>query len=93
LFCVRPEFRKGLEILRQDVRDEFPPGRFHVILCRHVVFTYFEETLQTEILDRMVARLEPGGILVAGKQEPLPGDYSGLSPLGPKIGVYQRIMG
>ena len=30
----------------QDVRDAVPEGRFHLILCRNLAFTYFEEALQ-----------------------------------------------
>jgi chemotaxis protein methyltransferase CheR len=90
LFCIRDEFRGGIEFLRQDVREELPTGRFHLILCRHVVFTYFDERLQTEILERMIDRLLPGGVLVTGKQEPLPHAHPRLVPLRPRMSVYQN---
>lgn len=89
-FCIRDEFRRDVEFLRQDVRDELPLGPFHLILCRHVVFTYFDEQLQVEILGRMVDRLLPDGVLVTGKQEPLPCEHSQLTPLGLRMGVYQK---
>jgi chemotaxis protein methyltransferase CheR len=89
-FCVRDEFRRGIEFLRQDVREELPPGPFHLILCRHVVFTYFDERLQLDILERMVEHLLPGGMLVTGKQEPLPCAHRQLALLKPRMGVYQK---
>jgi chemotaxis protein methyltransferase CheR len=90
LFCVREEFRRGIVFLRQDVREEFPPGRFDLILCRHVVFTYFDEPLQLKILERFVDRLLPGGVLATGKQEPLPGTHPQLAELRPRMGLYQK---
>ena len=89
-FCIRDEFRHGIEFLRQDVREELPPGMFHLVLCRHVVFTYFDERLQVKILERMIDRLLPGGVLVTGKQEPLPCAHPQLAPLKPRMGVYQN---
>ena len=90
LFCIREEFRHGIEFLRQDVRAELPPGQFHMILCRHVVFTYFDERLQIETLERMIDCLLPGGVLVTGKQEPLPCEHPKLTALKPRMGVYQK---
>ena len=90
LFCIRDQFRRGVEFFKQDVRQEFPPGQFHLILCRHVVFTYFDERLQLEILDRMIDRLLPQGVLVTGKQEPLPCAHPRLTLLGLRMGIYQN---
>lgn len=91
LFCVRDELRRGIEFVKQDVRAELPAGRFHMILCRHVVFTYFDERLQTSILQRMIDCLLLGGVLVTGKQEPLPCEHPALAVLKPKMGIYQKI--
>ncbi len=91
LFCIRDEFRRGIEFQRQDVRKELPPGPFQLILCRHVVFTYFNEPLHIELLERMIECLVPGGVLVIGKQELLPGEHRQLAILRPRMGVYQKI--
>jgi chemotaxis protein methyltransferase CheR len=48
-FSLRPEFRTGVEFRQQDVRKELPDGPFDLVLCRNLVFTYFEDSLQTEI--------------------------------------------
>jgi chemotaxis protein methyltransferase CheR len=62
----------------QDIRTEMPDGSFHLVLCRNLVFTYFDEALQREILDRIVERIIPGGALVIGSHESLPRVIEGL---------------
>jgi chemotaxis protein methyltransferase CheR len=69
---VRDRFRNGITFLRQDIRREQPPGPFDLIFCRYLVFTYFDEPLQSVILRHIIARLRPGRILVIGKKEALP---------------------
>lgn len=91
LFCVRDEFRDGIDFRLQDIRQEMPDGPFHLILCRHLVFTYFDEPLQRTILTSLLERLVPSGILVTGKQEPLPPGASGIEELQPKSGIYRQI--
>lgn len=90
LFCLRDEYRREIDFRQQDVRSEMPDGPFHLILCRHMAFTYFEEGLQRRILSELLARLIPSGVLVVGKQEPLPSDVAGLSSCGSRMGIYRR---
>ena len=40
-------------------------GPFDLILCRNLVFTYFDKALQAKVLSRLEARLRPGGYLLA----------------------------
>ncbi|NUO47303.1 MAG: methyltransferase domain-containing protein [Polyangiaceae bacterium] len=69
---LRESARRGVEIREGDVRDAWPEGRFDVITCRNLVFTYFEEALQNETLARIERALVPRGVLVIGRQERLP---------------------
>ncbi len=69
---LRDEFRDRVEFLQQDLRREQPVGPFALILCRHLAFTYFDETLQMQTLEALLTRLLPDGALVTGKQETLP---------------------
>jgi chemotaxis protein methyltransferase CheR len=71
-YCLRDQYRANVEFLCQDVRDASPPGVFHLILCRNLAFTYFDEPLQTEISQRLHASLASGGALVIGVHEALP---------------------
>lgn len=89
-FCLKPDFRDGVEFICQDIRLANPEGRFHLVLCRHLVFTYFDNELQQDMLRRIVTKLESGGILVTGKQERLPIEPVNLRPCHPHLGIYQK---
>jgi len=89
-FCVNAEYREGVEWREQDLRTTMPPGLFHLILCRNVAFTYFDDALQREVLERIVARLRPAGVLVIGGGEALPPGIAGIEPWSRKLGVYRR---
>jgi chemotaxis protein methyltransferase CheR len=75
--------RKRITWHCEDVRAALPDRVFDLILCRYLVFTYFDETLQRRILDGLVERLAPGGLLVVGTHEALP--PSKLAPVAPCI--------
>lgn len=77
-YCVRPQWR-GVEFLRQDLRREMPDGPFDLVLLRNVVATYYAPQVQREIVQRIAARMQPGGALVLGCHESLPagpGEFS-----------------
>ncbi|MGI9515544.1 MAG: CheR family methyltransferase [Pirellulaceae bacterium] len=87
-FCVKPVFRKWIEFHQQDIRIQMPAGQFHMILCRHLAFTYFDGDLQRSISRQLIDRLEPGGVLVTGKQETSPADFDSLHSVKPPMGIY-----
>lgn len=88
--CVRQAYRSGLTWLQQDLRTEMPEGPFHLVLCRNLVFTYFDETLQRACLARILERLHPGGALVLGKHERLPEEAAGAAPWAAHRRIYRR---
>jgi chemotaxis protein methyltransferase CheR len=54
-----------------------PSGAFDLVLCRNLVFTYFDASLQVSLLERILERLAPSGVLVLGAHEALPrGEWS-----------------
>ena len=75
---LEPPYRRGVELLQQDLRQETPAGPFHLVLCRNLVFTYWDEALQRQAVERIRRRLLPGGALVVGGHERLPGDLPSL---------------
>lgn len=87
-----PEYREAVRFLQQDLRTSTPAGPFHLMLCRYLVFTYFDDALQREVLQRMTERLIPGRALVIGAVETLPGGVSGLAPWSKKqLGIYRKL--
>jgi chemotaxis protein methyltransferase CheR len=90
-YCLRPEFREGVEFRRADLRRELPDESFHLILCRNLVFTYFDEDEQRRILSGLLGRLERGGGLVLGAHETLPEGRWPLEPWTTSEPVFRKI--
>ena len=90
LFCLRPAIRDRVATLRQDIREALPDGPFDLILCRNLVFTYFDAGLQSVILARVYEHLAPGGALVIGNAEVLPERPADLLDWGQGFGVYRK---
>jgi len=90
-FRLGPAFREGVEFREADLRRELPDESFHLILCRNLVFTYFDENEQSRILSGLLERLERGGGLVLGAHETLPEGRWPLEPWAPSEPVFRRI--
>lgn len=90
--CVKPRYRELVTFLEQDMRETGPDEQFHVILCRNVAFTYFDEEWQRATLLMIKAHLRPGGALVIGSLESLPDGVSGLEPWATNLRVYRLII-
>jgi chemotaxis protein methyltransferase CheR len=87
--CVRDLHRDGIQWMQHDVRRTWPDGPFDLVLCRNLVFTYFDEATQRAILDAILPRMAACGVLVTGRKEVLP-SAEGLSPIAPGLRVYRR---
>jgi len=89
-FCLKEEYRAAVTFMVQDIRETMPQGPFHLILCRNLVFTYFDQASRREILLKLTDKLIPGGALIIGKFESLPEGSWGFAA-GPKsMGVYRK---
>lgn len=88
-YYLKDEFRRTVEFVEQDIRREMPEGLFDLILCRNMAFTYFDESLQRRVALRLASELQPGGALVVGKHESLPGDLPGMVPYGSSLSIYR----
>lgn len=71
-YCLRQAYRAPVRFLEQDIREHLPAGPFDLILCRNLLFTYFEAQLQAAIAKRLAELLVPGGFLLLGIHESLP---------------------
>lgn len=88
---LRSDFGEGVRFSELDIRKEVPEGPFDLILCRNLVFTYFDEELQREILLRLVDRLRAGGCLVMGAHERAPDGQWPLTRQSPGLPLYWRL--
>jgi chemotaxis protein methyltransferase CheR len=89
-YRLKKVFKEGVEFVQQDIRTTIPDDEFDVIFCRNLVFTYFTEELQRDILMKIIERLKPGGFLVIGAHEVLPWDSFPLHQYGNNPRIYQK---
>ncbi len=88
--CLDPEWRQGVIFFEQDIRLEIPMGEYDLILCRNLAFTYFDESTQRKVLDRLLERLRSGGALVIGCHEELPSETRILTPWDGLRSIYRK---
>jgi len=89
-FCLREPYRKNIEIRHQDIRRGVPNGPVHLLLCRNLVFTYFDEKLQCDTGQHLSSSIREGGSLVIGTHEQLPGCMVGFEPWDGCRGIYRK---
>jgi len=90
LYRIRASFRANITFRLEDIRKCMPPGPFDLLLCRNLVFTYFDAPLQREFLAKFAARIRAGGVFVVGSHEKLPADAAGFAPESGPPGIYRR---
>ena len=89
-YCLKPEYKRNIEFLEQDIRRELPVGPFDLILCRNLVFTYFDDVLQLKVLSRIVDAMHDDAALVIGAHEKLPEGAEGLSMWFDRQLIYRK---
>ena len=68
----------------------YKSGPFDLVLCRNLVFTYFDDRLQAELLGRIIDSMADGGVLVIGVHEDLPEANGRLEPWFAKQRIYRK---
>lgn len=91
VFQVNEEICKSVKFLRMDLRKKLPSGLFDLILCRNLVFTYYDEVMQRDILRRLYQKLSPAGLLIIGIHEQLPSDCGYFEHFNYLKGVFKRV--
>lgn len=92
-FRVADRYRPYVDRVCHDVRDPPPAGPFHLILCRNLAFTYFDEAVQRGVAAHLTEALHPGGALVLGSHEELPASAPDLHSWLPEVSIYRRVGG
>ncbi|MBV8657349.1 MAG: chemotaxis protein CheR [Burkholderiales bacterium] len=70
LVRLRPEIRQNMHFFPLNLQHAHWPveGKFDVIFCRNVMI-YFEREDQTKLIERLLSKLAPGGLLFLGHSE------------------------
>jgi len=96
VYRLLPQYRKGVHFHRQDIRQQTPvdshgnPAVFDLVLCRNLVFTYFDEPTQRSVLPGIARHIAPGGFLVIGKSETLPPGEFDLECRDERLKIFQK---
>ncbi len=91
-YCLHRQFCTQVEFQQHDVRDGVPDGPFHLVLCRNLVFTYFEAPLQQAFLTHLREAMHPQGVLLLGVHERLPEGENGFSIRSARWGIYEKLL-
>ncbi|UTV98556.1 chemotaxis protein CheR [Marinomonas rhizomae] len=80
---VVPELRNMIEFIRVNLLDENLPiePNLDVIFCRNVMI-YFDKDTQAKILTKLLAKLRPGGLYIAGHSENFSHFSNVIKPIG-----------
>jgi len=90
-YCLKDAVKKYVRFFLQDMREETPPGTFHLIFCRNLALTYFDRELRQTVLLALHSALEESGILITGKHEAISvDDETGFVPLHRHLPVYGK---
>ncbi len=89
-YCLQTTFMQPVLFVEHDARTPPPATSLYLILCRNLVYTYYELDLQQEITALLHAALRPGGVLVLGSHETLPAGITGFTPLSDKRWIYKK---
>jgi chemotaxis protein methyltransferase CheR len=84
-YLPKKQFRSAVEFRRLNLMEDFSSlGAFPVIFCRNVLI-YFDRKTQENLVNRLAARLEPGGYLFIGHAESLGGIDQPLAYVQPAV--------
>jgi chemotaxis protein methyltransferase CheR len=89
-YRLKDEFGRRVQFLAQDVREVAPAGPFHLVFCRNLAFTYFDDPAQRQVLATLRARMPSGAALVIGGLESLPEGEAGFEPWAPRLRIFRR---
>jgi chemotaxis protein methyltransferase CheR len=90
-YRLHDRFKQAVTVVPHDIRTDSPDGPFDLIMCRNLAFTYFDVELQLEIGTSLADSLYPGGALIVGAHELLPGGLRVFEPWERGQGVYRRL--
>ncbi len=89
-FALRAEIKAMVALRTEDIRKTLPDGPYDLILCRNLVFTYFDDAGQRTVLEALAGCLRPGGYLVVGSHEHPPVADSGARWVAEAPSIFRK---
>ena len=89
-FFLSQDLPKRIKWIEHNLIWEEPPENHHLIFCRNLVYTYFTDSLQQLVTERLHNVLKPKGLLVVGRKDRLPPGTEGLFRLA-EHPIYERV--
>lgn len=87
-FIIKSEVKKIVNFKNYNLMNSFALlGKFDLIFCRNVLI-YFSDKTKTDILNRMAAALNPGGMIILGATESTYGLDVNLNSHSNETGIY-----
>jgi chemotaxis protein methyltransferase CheR len=78
-YVVKPFLKVGIRFDRRDVTRHKPSAsRFEVVLVRNNLLTYYRNPEKELALKSILGALVPGGMLIIGSHEKLPGGFGAM---------------
>jgi chemotaxis methyl-accepting protein methylase len=75
-YVVKPFLKEGIRFDQHDIMKHHPPAsRFEVVLVRNNLLTYYRTPEKERALQTILRALAPGGMLITGSHERLPGGF------------------
>jgi chemotaxis methyl-accepting protein methylase len=71
-YAILPNLKKTIRWQQADLLESMPQERFHLILLRNSVLTYFKGNKKEKTFIKILRQLQPGGFLAIGSHEQLP---------------------
>lgn len=88
-YTIKKHYVDKVRFVQQDIRHEIPEGHFDIILCRNLVFTYFDTPVRDTIMSKILSRLRQGGYFIIGSNEQLSPKYVPLKQIKKGEPVYR----
>jgi len=91
VFCLKKYLKKYVRFGLQDIREKSPGGMYHVVLCRNLAFTYFDQEAREQSLKRLSMATEKGGVLITGRHELLAVEGPDFVPWIEHMPIFQKV--
>ncbi|MEV6612015.1 CheR family methyltransferase [Kutzneria sp. NPDC051319] len=89
-YVFRPELRRSVIFGRNDLVQDAPISRIHLLVCRNTLM-YFNAETQAKILTRLHFALLPHGVLFLGKAEMLLSHDNLFTPVDLKRRLFRKV--